>query len=385
MKKLYNLARGTVRIEASGVEPEILLNKLCDKNIEFWDTQAEDGFSLLLTVHAADLSEIRSCARKNGCDIKILGTRGGKAITRSAKRRYALLAGLAVCIVITAVSSLFVWNISVSGNKNMSYGEVVRALKECGVEYGAFWPVISAEDVKNEILLKHPDMSWISLNMSNSRLEVIIHERTEKPDIVNEAEPRSIYAQKSGIITNISVLQGRSAVNIGDTVCEGDILVSGLMESETGDDRQVHAIADVTARTWYEISAVSPLTENKKTEKAGGKLKLSLLSGKNRINFYSDSRNEEPSCDKMNKLKYISFGKSFVIPIGMVIQSARSYEIRECDVNREETTLRMQDDLMAELRYRIGSGEIVSSSFTVTECDGLLVVTLRAECLENIA
>lgn len=107
MKKLYNLARGTVRIEASGVEPEILLNKLCDKNIEFWDTQAEDGFSVLLTVHSADLTEIRSCARKNGCDIKILSTRGGKAITRSAKRRYALLAGLAVCIVVTAVSSLF--------------------------------------------------------------------------------------------------------------------------------------------------------------------------------------------------------------------------------------------------------------------------------------
>lgn len=385
MKKLYNLARGTVRIEASGVEPEILLNKLCDKNIEFWDTQAEDGFSLLLTVHAADLTEIRSCARKNSCDIKILGTRGGKAITRSAKRRYALLAGLAVCIVITAVSSLFVWNISVSGNKNMSYGEVVRALKECGVEYGTFWPAISAEDVKNEILLKYPEVSWISLNMSNSRLEVIIHERTEKPDIINEAEPRSIYAKKSGIITNVSVLQGRSAVNIGDTVCEGDVLVSGLMESETGDDRQVHAIADVTARTWYEISAVSPLTENKKSEKDSGNLKLSLLSGKNRINFYSDSRNEEPSCDKINKLRYISFGKSFVIPIGMVIQSAKNYEIRECDVNREDTTLRMQDDLMAELRYRIGDGEIVSSSFTVTECDGLLVVTLRAECIENIA
>ena len=69
----------------------------------------------------------------------------------------------------------------------------------------------------------------------------------------------------------------------------------------------------------------------------------------------------------------------------MVIQSAKNYEIRECDVNREDTTLRLQDDLMAELRYRIGDGEIVSSNFTVTECDGLLVVTLRAECIENIA
>ncbi|MDO4815284.1 MAG: sporulation protein YqfD [Bacillota bacterium] len=385
MKKLYNLARGTVRVEASGVEPEILLNKLCDNNIEFWDTRSEDGFSVLFTAHSADLTEIRSCALKNGCDIKILGTRGGKTITRSAKRRYALLIGIAACIIITAVSSLFVWSISVSGNKNMSYGEVVRALKECGVEYGVFWPAISAESIENEILLKHPDVSWISLNMSNSRLEVIIHERTEKPDIVNEAEPRSIYAQKSGIITNVSVLLGKSAVNIGDTVCEGEILVNGLVDSETGDDRQVHAIADVTARTWYEISAVSPLTENKKSEKDGGSLKLSLLSGKNRINFYSDSRNKEQSCDKINKLRYISFGDSFVIPIGVDIQSTNSYEIRECEVDREETALRLQDDLMAELRYRIGSGEIVSSSFAVTECDGLLVVTLRAECMENIA
>lgn len=385
MKKLYNLARGTVRLEINGAEPEAMLNRLCDKSIEFWDAQSCDGFSLVLTAHSSDLTEIRNSAVKNNCEIRILSAKGGRAITRSVRRRYALLAGFALCVLITAFSSLFVWKITVSGNESLSYGEVCRALRECGIDSGVFWPAVSAEEVKNEILLKYPQVSWISLNMSSSRLEVVIHERTEKPDIVNEAEPRSLYARKSGIVTKISVLQGRSCVNIGDTVCEGDVLVSGLMESETGDDRQVHALADVTARTWYEISAVTPLSEARKAEKDGSGLKISLLSGKNRINFYSDSRNKEISCDKINKLGYISFGKAFVIPVGMAVQSEKHYELKECAINTEEARLRLQDDLLEELRYRIGDGEIVSTNFSESECDGLLVVTLRAECLENIA
>ncbi len=385
MKKLYNLARGTVRLEVSGAEPELLLNKLCEKSIEFWDTKSCDDFSMQISVHSSDLAEIRSSARKNGCDIKIIESKGGKAITRSAKRRFALLIGLAVCIIIASFSSLFIWNITVTGNKSLSYGEILRVLREGGVEYGVFWPAISAEDVKNKVLMSCPEISWLSLNMNNSELEVTVHERIEKPDIIAEAEPCSIYAQKSGIVTKISVLQGKSVINIGDTVCEGDMLISGLMDSETGDDREVHAMGEVTARTWYEITAVSPLTECVKTDSGGGSVKIGLLAGKNYINFYSDSRNNELSCDKINKLRYISLGKSYVIPIGMAIISGKTFETKDRAVDTERLQLRMQDNLLEELRHRIGEGEIVSSNFSVSECDGLLVVTLRAECIENIA
>ena len=37
MEKLYDLARGTVRLEISGAEPERILNFCAQNGIEFWD------------------------------------------------------------------------------------------------------------------------------------------------------------------------------------------------------------------------------------------------------------------------------------------------------------------------------------------------------------
>ena len=44
----------------------------------------------------------------------------------------------------------------------------------------------------------------------------------------------------------------------------------------------------------------------------------------------------------------------------------------------------MKAALLQGLEERI-DGEILDHAFSVASCDGLLVVTLRARCLENIA
>lgn len=385
MKKVYNLAKGTARIAVSGAEPERVINCCSENAIEFWDTAAENEYKILITVHSVNVPQIKEFTRKNNCDLQILSSRGGKAITKSAKRRYALLAGLAVCVVAAAVSSMFIWNIEVKGNERLSYGEVMRVLNESGIEYGSFWPGKSADALKNDILLNHPEISWLSINMQNSEVEVVIHERENKPEIVKESEPRDIYAAKNGLITKISVLEGESTVSIGDTVCRGQCLISGTMVSETADDRRVHAMGDVEARTWYEITAVAPLKETVKTEKDGAETKFSLLAGKNRINFYSDSRNNEPCCDKINKIGYLSADGVFSMPLGIAVQTRKCYVPHEESVDFDSTVKRLQEGLLAELRYRIGEGEIISTSFTVSDNSEIVTVTLRAECLENIA
>ena len=145
-------------------------------------------------------------------------------------------------------------------------------------------------------MMKMPDIAWMSLNVSNSRAVVVVHERIEKPEIINEKEPCDIIAEKSGIITKLSVLEGKQLVYAGDTVVKGDILVSALMDSETGDDRYVRAMAIVEADTWYEISAQTPLYEERKVEKTGKDSDFSVVIGKKRINFYSDSRKNSISC-----------------------------------------------------------------------------------------
>ena len=385
MKKMYGLMRGTVRIRISGVEPHNVLNLCGKESVKFWDISAESEFCTELTVYSFDLARVRRFAMKCGCDVTVIHSSGGKNLAKAAKRRRVFVVCAAVCIALAAVFSMFVWNISVSGNEKLSYGEVLRILNESGVDYGSFWPAISSENVCNEILMNHPEISWLTLNMKNSTVEVIIHERVEKPQIVSEAFPCDVVAEKNGVITKISVLEGQKSVSVGDTVCRGDCLISGIMQSETAEPRQVHAMGTVEARTWYEITAVMPLEKCVKCEKDGGFFKLSLLLGKNQINFFADSRNKAVSCDKINKIGYVSLADVFTLPCGLSIQRGTAYAPQYKTAIIAAEVQRMHDDLMEELRLRIGDGDIKAASFTEAECDGLLVVTLWAECVENIA
>ena len=353
MKNLYDLARGTIRIEVSGAKPERLLNFCAENGIEFWDTSPCEDFAMCMTVHASDYPMLCEQNGKNGCEIRLIASRGGKKISGAVKRRWIFCIFCGLCLILLSVSSMFLWRIDIEGNENISDGEIMRALSECGVKYGAFWPALSSEEVRNSILMKMPDIAWMSLNTRNSRAEVVIHERIEKPEIINEKESCDIIAEKSGIITKMSVLEGKQLAYPGDTVVKGDVLVSSLMDSETGDDRYVRAMAIVEADTWYEISAKTPLYEQKKAKKSGADSDFSLIIGKKRINFYSDGRNKSISCDKINKLGYISFGKAFVLPIGFASQRTAQYETETTGIDVNEATERLKATLTKELERRM--------------------------------
>lgn len=72
------------------------------------------------------------------------------------------------------------------------------------------------------------------------------------------SEPYSVTARKTGIIERMQVYLGAPLVEVGDAVLEGEPLVSGRVESGLGSVRYVHASALVEARTYYELTVVSP-------------------------------------------------------------------------------------------------------------------------------
>ena len=105
--------------------------------------------------------------------------------------------------------------------------------------------------------------------------------------------------------------------------------------------------------------------------------------GKKRINFYKGSSICPAGCDKIIKTYALSWPGVFTLPVAV-----ERTVLRECGLRTEraeELTAELEARLTEELTRRIGeSGEIVSARFSVTETDGLLRVTLRAECAESI-
>jgi similar to stage IV sporulation protein len=381
MSKIYEKLRGSLRIELCGAYVEDLLNAAALSAIELWRIECIDSCTVNLSLYEPDYPELQALAEKCGCQVKIISSKGGSRDKRLLRRRAWLLAFTAVVAALLYVSSLFVWEIDVVGNEQLSRGQVLRALSSCGVDIGSYRPSISPDLVRSAMLQQLPELAWMTVNVSGSRAVVVIVEREPKPEIYSESEPADIVASQTGIISRISVENGKTVKYKGQSVLEGEILVSGVMDSLSNGSKYVRAKAQVMADTWYEITAICPAQEEIKTPKAIGYNRFAIIFGKTRINLYFNSGKAIDECDKIIHKYRLGVDGLFALPVTLVREELRGYDTQ---LQAAYYTEQMEQQLSKILSDRI-NGEILSQSFTAAQTDELYTVTMRSRCLEDIA
>lgn len=381
MGKFYEKIKGTVRAEVVGALPEAALNACALNAVELWNLECVDAYTVRVTLFEKQADAFKSVCEKSMCQVTMLGLSGGSKNRRFLRRRIGLLLSAALVGLALFVSSLFVWEIDVRGCDKLTEGQILRALEDCGVGRGTYWPSLSADLVRSRMLTVLPELAWMTVNVNGSRAIVLVSERQEKPEIYQESSASDIIAGKTGIITKMSVLNGKPVVMAGQSVVEGELLVSGTMDSLTSAPRQVRSQAEVIADTWYERTSVCPLEMERKLEEKSSHSRYALKIGKKRINFYWNSGKVIDECDKIIYEYNLGIDGLFAMPVTLVREKLVRWETGQGESVPEQE---MKERLYATLAEQI-DGEIVSSSFSVSRTEGLLHVTLRAQCRENIA
>lgn len=383
--RLSEILRGSVRVEVSGAAPQRLLNAMSEADMPFWDAVPQDAFTIRLGLYSRDLRNAKALATRCQCELKLLRESGAPVVKRRLRRRVALLVTAVSCFALLAASSLFAWDIRVEGNEQVSTGEILRALAGCGVEPGAFWPGWSSDEIRNSVILDIPELAWLGVSVDSSRAVIRVRERTEAPELVNSEGMGSVTARTTGIIDSMRVYQGAPLVAVGDAVVAGETLVSGEMPSEVGDTRYVRASAEIRARTWYEMSASAPL-EYSGLEQSDSRTRWALVIGDKRINFYLGSSQTPAGCGKIITEHPLAWGGVFTLPVTLVREQTLEYDSAAAAEDEEELSGRLEAVLRSTLERELsGRGEILDAQFTSSASDGRLVVTMRAECMEDIA
>lgn len=383
--RLSEILRGSVRVEVSGAAPQRLLNAMSEADMPFWDAVPQDAFTIRLGLYSRDLRDAKALATRCQCELKLLRESGAPVVKRRLRRRVALLVTAVSCFALLAASSLFAWDIRVEGNEQVSTGEILRALAGCGVEPGAFWPGWSSDEIRNSVILDIPELAWLGVSVDSSRAVIRVRERTEAPELVNSEGMGSVTARTTGIIDSMRVYQGAPLVAVGDAVVAGETLVSGEMPSEVGDTRYVRASAEIRARTWYEMSASAPL-EYSGLEQSDSRTRWALVIGDKRINFYLGSSQTPAGCGKIITEYPLAWEGVFTLPVTLVREQTLEYDSAAAAEDEEELSGRLEAVLRSTLERELsGRGEILDAQFTSSASDGRLVVTMRAECMEDIA
>lgn len=385
MERLVRYFRGYVRVTVRGVHPERVLNACAEAGIPFQEAEPAEDYLLRITVPERRFARVQALAERCQCTAEAETRGGAPKLLRRARRHRLLLGLLAVCLAAVLASSLFVWEVEVTGNETVSTGTILRELEAYGVKPGSYWPHFSNDLIRNHMILQIPELQWLAVQIRGSCAEVVVREKTPKPEVVDNDAPVSLYAGASGFILSMEVLGGEARVAPGDLVTEGDLLVSGAMTDLGGGVRPAHALGSIRARTLYELTAEQPLTRTVKTASGRAKNRWAFVVGKNRINFYQSSGISDAECDKINFEYAFSIPGVFTLPFSLVREQVQPFETQEISVSQEEARAVLEQTLTQQLQSRIGTdGEIISTAFTATERDGVLIVTLRAECEQEI-
>lgn len=386
MEKLSDILRGYAQLRMVGAEPADVLDRCIAQGIEIWGPELEDEFTLLLKTRLSQAETVRELAEKCGCEAEICRRAGGSMELKKLRRRYVLWALPVLLLGLLLLSSLFVWQIEITGNETVSEIEILNALEDSGVYIGSFHPSFTSDNIRSLVLVKIPELKWISVSVLGSRAVIEVRERTEIPDLLEEDKGVKLIAAHSGIIETLEVLRGYPLLKKGQAALEQETLVDGAVPSSFGDIAILHASGRVFARTWQEITAVLPLEYEAKAPTGKEKTRYALETGGSRINFYSKSRILDVDYDTIISRRRLGVKGLFELPLIWVKETSLAYERVTESRTEDEARLILEQRLEKELSERLGKeGSVVGSAFTFSLVDGFAVCTLRAECLQNIA
>lgn len=383
MSRAVNYLRGQVLVRVESAFPERVLNLCAARDLGFWDLQWESETAFTCRLSRADFRELRRAAGKLECSVTPLRRSGAPYTLHRLLSRPALAAGAVAVGLWLVLGSFFIWEFTIEGNETLPDEVILRALEEQGVGIGSFGLSLDGEDLRNRILLELPELVWLTVNVSGCRASVQVRERVPVPETVDRKALSNLVARRAGLVLEIHAFSGVKCVVEGMSVEEGQILISGVEDTENFGARTTAGLGEVKGRTWHTLTAKLPLTVQKKVY-AGEKTGYSLIFGKKRVKFFGNSSIEGRNYDKITKRMKLSF---LGVPLPVTVEQEKWQFFETQPAAADPAALEelgravLEDRLHREVEPY---GTVSSSLCTSKARSGTLEVTLRAECEESI-
>ncbi len=299
------------------------------------------------------------------------------------KHRYGLFGGLAVALLLYIVTSLFVWDIRVSGNEKISDAIILDELSDVGFDVGSRWSSLSLGKVEGEMLELSDNIGWININRRGGVAYVTVKEKTVHKTEEENVSYSNIVAGCDCVIEEITVRSGIACVAKGDTVKRGDLLISGIIPGELGGGF-VRADGDIYGRVTEEITVEVQRNETVvsygKEELIAQKIKIFKF----RVNIFKKYRKIDNTCAIIEDVKECTLFGIYRIPITL----ERTYAVEKTEnrknyIDSELTAI--ASARLAELRFiKLSDAELIKIKTEGKYTDSGYKMTSRVTVLRDV-
>lgn len=379
---------GYLVVCADGPFCERLINICMNRKMNIRDIHRCGNNRVTFSIDIASYLKIRTPARRTKSHVRIIKRCGLPFIIQKYKKRRFIFIIVFILAVALWYSSTHIMGITVVGNERLSVSEITSALSECGLSLGMRTSDIDNDTLRNKMMLKIPDLGWIGFNANGSRIYVEVVERLLKEQGIEKNAPaQNLVASKDGEIERLEIREGQTMVKPGSGVRQGDVLVSGILNSSNNGIRYVSSRGEVFAKTRYTKKRAYPVKYNETVE-TGRKtsrytlsvLNLNLPLFFNSVPPYTSFKHENDTKEYRTPLDFIP---SLFVSRDTYIENSTQGKTRTFKEAAEFGI----SELTAELKSELPEGaEIISenNSHTLTERNEV-EVSVEIICRENIA
>ncbi|MBR1560515.1 MAG: sporulation protein YqfD [Clostridia bacterium] len=255
--------KGEVRLLIRGLMPEKLMERAMDMGVRFRRVKTGDDHTFVADVSERDARKLLKLCQRFSIPAEVLKRRGASAFRRWLRRRWTLVPGLMVMALLIALALGRIWRVEVRFTGNAAErgdaGTFIELLNERGLRPGAGRDIDTAA-LADELLAEAGEYSYVSARVQGVVLQIEAAPEVEAPEVYDVDAPRSLYADRTGIVVSVNVEAGEPCVKPGDTVRKGQLLIRGAEKVAKEDSRAIAALGEVVVRAWYEGHAEGALT-----------------------------------------------------------------------------------------------------------------------------
>ena len=255
----------SVTLEIEGLNLEKLLRAAAQEGVVLRDVRRSGERTLRVRVGLRQRRALEALCERFGWSVSEVRAGLVLRLARFAARRRTLVAAALLGIALAAASSRLLLRVEILG-AGENEAAVRTELLEAGVRPGRLRRALSTDSLRARLEYALPGLSFAGVRFEGSTLVVDCQRARIGEELAIPGEGLDLIASQAGIVTRVWASSGTPAVEAGQAVAAGQVLVRGEERTTGGEVRAVRAEGQVYARVWAQGEARASLWHTRTVE-----------------------------------------------------------------------------------------------------------------------
>lgn len=241
-------------LQINGDRAERFINLCAKNNIRLEEIRRTDKYVYAYARGFCE-SRIKELAAKADTEVTIIEKSGLFYKFIHYRNRIAFFLMPFILLIVLFILSRYIWSVEITGNRFITNDILYSYLELQNWSYGCPISGMIPEDMERQMREDFPVITWVNVVIKGTCLRIDIKENEyaaagQPADTVHSpGRYRNIVSGEQGIVSSIITRSGIPLCREGDTVSQGQILVSGEIPiyNNTGDTIISHRYVDADA------------------------------------------------------------------------------------------------------------------------------------------